>query len=106
MRRHAPGDEVVAIEHNLSRAGLHDAGHAHQRRRLAGSVRADHGDALATVNGERDPMQHIDWTITGFEILNVQQGGTHDTSSLPRYASITFGSRLTSAGVPSAIFTP
>ena len=41
-----------------------------------------------------DVVQDVDRAVAGPQIVDVQQGGHQLTSSLPRYASITFGSRL------------
>src|SRR5207302_10918309 len=73
-----------------------------QRRRLPGAVRPHQRDDLAGVDVERHAEQHPQPAVAGVDGLDVQQGhlGT------PRNDSITRGSRVTSAGGPSAISSP
>src|SRR5579862_61482 len=76
-----------------------------QRRRLAGSVRAEHGNDGSLVDGERDPVQRAHGPVTRLDVLELEERG-HAANSPPRYASITAGSRCTSAGSPDAIVRP
>src|SRR5438132_10128221 len=86
-----------------------------ERRRLAGAVRADQRHHLAVLDLDRDPLQRLDRAVEGLDVFQLEDvlGGdgcccAHDpsTAALPRYASMTRGSRCTSCGVPSAIFSP
>src|SRR4051794_24811160 len=106
--------DLRAVEHDPSGARRHDAGDRPQRRRLAGAVRADQRDDLTLVDLERDALERLDRAVEGVDVLHEEDGlvavrrgpvaGAH--AWLPRYASITRGFLRTSAGAPSAIFSP
>src|SRR5205823_597414 len=74
-----------------------------ERRRLAGAVRAEHRGDLPLLDRERDAVQRLYRTVARFDALELEQG-RHEAT--PRYASITAGSRATSAGTPLAILRP
>src|SRR5438105_3841763 len=73
-----------------------------ERRRLAGAVRAEDGDELALADRERDAVQRPHRPVARLDVVQLEQA--HDGA--PRYASITALFPRTSAGVPSAIFSP
>src|SRR5262249_4434776 len=57
--------------------GAHHARDRAVERRLAGAVRAEHGDDLALVHGETDATQDLGRTITGVQSLHVEQRLSH-----------------------------
>ncbi len=70
-----------------------------------GSVRADDCNHLAGEDFQRDPFEHLDWSVSRPNIRKLKKWRSH-SSSTPRYAAMTFGFCRTSSGVPSAIFLP
>src|SRR6266566_4253779 len=109
--------DVASLEADATAARVVQAVDGAQGRRLAGAVRADQRDDLALPDVDRDALQRLDRAVEGVDVLQFEdvvggsrlRGGGHDapsTACLPRYASITRGSRWTSWGVPSAIFSP
>src|SRR5262249_7336412 len=98
-------------EGDASVAGRNEPGNGAQERALAGTVRADQGDDLARLDGEVDAPQHPDLAVAGGDALDRKQAHratlAYCAATLrPRYASITRGSRVTSAGVASAMSSP
>src|SRR5206468_831183 len=61
-----------------------------ERRGLARAVRAEHRDDRALLDRERDAVQHVDGSVAGLDVLELEQCG-HAASSPPRYAWITAG---------------
>src|SRR5207245_9702959 len=72
-----------------------------EQRALAGSVRAHQCDEFALVDVEVHAAQRDDTGVVQMQVADAQHQRTP-----PRYASTTVGSRTTSAGVPSLIFSP
>src|SRR4051794_14174523 len=105
--------DLGAVEEDAAGPRRHDARDRPQRRRLARAVGADERDDLALVDLERDALERLDRAVEGMDVLDDEDrlvpvpgagGGAH--AWLPRYASMTRGLVRTSAGVPSAIFSP
>src|SRR5262249_14994906 len=94
--------QLAALEDHVAVA-THGARHRPERRGLAGAVRAEHRDDLPLADVERDSVESLHRAVARLDALELQERG-HD--SAPRYASITFLSPRTSAGVPSAILRP
>src|SRR5205823_4957504 len=86
----------------------HRAGDRPQRRRLARAVRAEDGGDLSLLDAQRHVVQRLHRAVPCAYRLELEQCGHHDASSSspPRYASITWGSRCTSCGGPLAIVRP
>src|SRR4029078_1084872 len=103
VRRHLRKIAVAHANGALPRA--QHAGDRAQRGRLSSAVAADERDDLALLDGERDPLQRLDVPVVGVDSLDLEDGH-QATFALPRYASITRGSRCTSSGAPSAILVP
>ena len=76
--------EIATGKMNRAAARFDDAGDGHERCRLAGSVRPDHGDDLACIDMDRDAFEHLDNAVTGPQFFDVEQSGHQLTSSLPR----------------------
>ncbi len=100
----APRDALAAEAH-LALGPDHAAQRA-QRGRLPGAVRPEHGDDRALGHFERDAPERLNRPVAGFDPVEAEQHARTAHSSTPRYASITAGSARTSAGAPSAIFSP
>src|SRR3954453_18667286 len=106
--------DVAAVEDDPPGPRRDDARDGPQRRRLAGAVGADQRDDLALVDLERDALQRLDRAVERVDVLDdedrvvaVRRGGAPGGHAwLPRYASMTRGFARTSAGPPSAIFSP
>src|SRR5579884_738027 len=104
--------QVHTIELHRPGRGAEQPGDRTQQRGLAVAVRPQDDDRLARRDVERDTVQHLRAAVAGGEPVH----GEHQaaprpspvTSSwcLPRYTATTFSSRSTSAGAPSAIFSP
>src|SRR5665811_2505084 len=89
-------------------------------RDSARAVAAQERHDLAREDLEGDPLQGVDVNITRVDIVQSKErplglagdgrggarGGGHALAPLPRYASMTRGSRRTRSGVPSEIFSP
>src|SRR4051812_45999708 len=107
--------DLGAVEDDAAHPRRHDARDRAQRRRLAGAVRADERDDLAFVDLERDALERLDRAVERVDVLDDEDRlvavARRDRVAvahawLPRYASITRGLLRTSAGAPSAIFSP
>ena len=83
-----------------------------QRGGLAGAVRTEQGDHLALVDVQVEVADDGDAVVAGGHVarssssVRVSRLAAVLAPTEPRYASITVGSRLISAGVPSAILRP
>ena len=75
-----PAAERLARERDLARAP-HRAGDRAQRRRLAGAVRAEHGDDLALGDLERDAAQRLHRPVARLDALELEQRVTASLSS-------------------------
>src|SRR5262249_26455393 len=86
---------------NAARDGL-------EQRRLAGAVGADERDELTGADLERHLGERAQPVVRHAEPADRQHPGAPARASqrLPRYASITAGLRVTSAGAPSASRRP
>src|SRR6266545_3118421 len=100
--RRAAADALTA-EADLARL-RHEDRERPQRRRLPGSVPAEDGDDFSFRDLQRHAVEHLHRPVAGVDAVELEHGGHY--SVVPRYASITAGSRCTSAGVPAAIFCP
>ena len=79
----AAGDRPP-VEANLARLA-HRVRDRAQRRRLAGSVRAEHGDHLALRHLERHAVQRVHGPVAGVDPLELEERhSTRSTSSVPR----------------------
>src|SRR5207302_1489550 len=74
-----------------------------QRRGFPGTVWADETHHLARADFQVDAFHGADPAVPDLQAANFKEA--HATAD-PRYASITFGSRCTSAGTPSAMRLP
>src|SRR5207237_7955989 len=99
LDRHA--GEVGAGEPDRTLAGEQPHDRAEQRR-LPGAVRADDRDDRVLVELEARAMQPLDAPVEHAQLVHFEQ--RHATP--PIYASITAGLPCTSAGSPSASFSP
>src|SRR3990170_4320945 len=117
--------DVAPTKVDRPRPRVEQAADRLEGRRLAGAIRADQGDDLALANLEGDALEGVDLAVVGVDVAQLEDdvarrsvaGGrgrlgrrghaltAHD-AEVPRYASITFGSRRTSSGVPSEIRSP
>ena len=84
--------------------GFHDRGNALEQGGFTGSVCTEDGYDLALLNLKRDASERLDSAVSRGEVINFQNSGHY--SSPPRYARITSGFALTSAGVPTAMVLP
>ena len=97
--RHLAADTV---EKNLARARPQEAGDGAEHGRLPRPVGTDHGQGLARLHGDRHAAQRGQVAVRHLDAAQLEEA--HALS--PRYASITRRSRATSAGAPSASFSP
>src|SRR4026209_703752 len=112
MRETQPDDLVrgnlgeIAVAHpNGALPRAEHAGDRAQPGRLPGAVAADERDDLALLHRERDPLQRLDVAVVRVDPLDLED--RHQaTFALPRYASMTRGSRCTSSVAPLAILVP
>src|SRR5207253_667406 len=96
--------ERLAVEHDPARAA-HCSRDGAERGRLAGAVRAEDGDDRPFLDGKRDAVEDVNRPVARLDVLELEER-SHAASSPPRYASMTAGSRCTSAGAPEAIVRP
>ena len=94
----------LAHELNGAVRAFHDSGDALEQRGFAGAVGAQDGDDLAFLNLEGDAAEGMNAAVSRFQVFNLQYRCHY--SFPPRYARITSGSLLTSAGVPTAMVLP
>src|SRR5690606_28260643 len=97
------GAEIVAGVAHAPGAGQ-QAHQGAEQRRLAGAVRADHGDDRSLLHAQRDAVQRLDLAVADFQLVDFEQRRTH--SIPPRYASSTAASVWIACGAPSASFSP
>ena len=71
------------------------AGDGAQRRRLPGAVGSEDGGDLSLLDAERDAVQRLYRSVPGCDAFELEEGRHYEASSSspPRYASITEGSR-------------
>src|SRR5882762_619256 len=74
-----------------------------QRRGFPRPVRADQAHHLAGADFQVDAFHGTDPAVADFQAADFEQA---HAAAVPRYASMTFGSRCTSAGKPSAMRSP
>src|SRR6185437_12612970 len=89
VRRRA--DDVLAVEENAAALGLVDALDRAQRRRLAGTVRADQRHYLALVHRERDALDGLDRPVVGVDVVELEQRrtvGAHAPAGSPLPADV------------------
>jgi len=102
-RMRSAAAQILAVKEDASRGRADEAADRAQRRRLARAVGTDERDDLAFVDVQRDAGERGDASVPRDQVLDFEQ--PHATGA-PRYASITFGSAITTSGGPSAIFSP
>ena len=110
-------DQRLAVEDQRPGGRAQQSGDRAQRRGFAGPVGADQRHDLPGLDGQVDPLQRVDRAVVDVQVMNLKErahfiafdvghGGRRYIVATPRYASITFGSRCISAGVPTAMVTP
>ena len=99
----APGD-VVAAEVDRAAGGLYKPGDRAERRAFARAVRADERYDLAFMHIKGNALDGFNAAVVHAEIVNGED--LVHSSATPRYASITFGSSCTTAGVPCEMSLP
>src|SRR5262249_51236901 len=93
------------LQEDLSCARTEQPRDGTQHGRLPGAVGADHRQDLAILHGQADCAQRRQVVVGDVDGAKLEKN--HERSTLsPRYAGITRRSRETSAGAPSAIFSP
>src|SRR5204862_2467848 len=73
-----------------SAARLQDAHQGVEQGRLAGAVRADHGDYLAGAGGDRQAVQDLGSAVAGVQVVDVEQElghGAYDSACAARGAA-------------------
>src|SRR5262249_15595199 len=115
------GRDVAPVVDDATALRMEETGHGLQDRRLAGALGADQGDDLALRDFERDVPDGLHVVVENVDRFDGEERlpwlghdphpdplpeGEGEASSSPMYAATTAGSRTTSAGGPSAIFSP
>ena len=96
--------DPLAREPDLAR-GRHEPGDRPERRRLAGAVPAEDGDDLALAHAQRHAVERLHRPVARVDVVELEE--RRHQSVVPRYASITAGSRLHFGGrARDAIFLP
>ena len=96
-------DRLAAVDHHRPRAPADQAEQRFKRSCAAGAIAAEQRDDLAAVYVEIDAMQNVRLAVEGVQVRHSQQLRRHQgglpspASGEPMYASITSGSRETSA---------
>src|SRR4051794_18345911 len=105
--RPAPGKLLLA-ERDRAALRAQDACDREDERRLARAVGSEQRGHLAARDRERDVVHHRPAAAGDGQVLDVQHLGhaASSTSSVPRYARITWPSRSTSAVGPAAMSLP
>ena len=81
------GGDVAALEMNRAAAGVIQTVDRAQRRRLARSVRPEHGDDLALANLERDALERVDRAVVSVNVSQLEDDGVfgrHASAADPR----------------------
>src|SRR5215213_2448133 len=68
--------EALPAEDDGSGTRANETGNGSQQRRLAMTIGTKEADLLALIDGNRDPMEDLDITVSGDETINLQVHGT------------------------------
>jgi hypothetical protein len=98
--------DLLPTEHHLTEPHLDQSVDGSKHRGLSCSVRSDDAHDLLGVHLEIDTLKNVEVEITGENIANLEEWASGWSAHVPKYASITASFSITSAGVPSASFSP